>query len=408
MKKVINYLRPALYSIRQNKLYALFCIAGTALTFIFVALALQLVRICTDNYPPMVHADRTIRLPEYFTDSKGYGMKIQPREMDAVLDNIKDYQYASLWHSEMINVLLREHLYNSMVGFVNADFWQINRFEFIAGRPFTKDDCTNRKKSVVVTEGIAQAYFNNKQCIGEKMSFQGNEYEVTGVVKRFSLLSSPSESCGIWAPYVFNKFLPSSYEFYTVDILAPPEMPLNEMQEKITGAILQHFRQRNLTMNLLPEQLHTLQEDKAVRWGGELFRYGSGAIVFLLLLIPALNIVSLNMANTRNRAGEIALRKAFGASLLSSFMQIMTETLILVAAGAVTGVALATPVLDLIQQNIIDSTLGNISLVAGIDYAVVFAGVTPAMLLFSLLSGGLPAYIISRRNISTVLKGGDK
>jgi ABC-type antimicrobial peptide transport system permease subunit len=65
--------------------------------------------------------------------------------------------------------------------------------------------------------------------------------------------------------------------------------------------------------------------------------------------------------------------------------------------------------MKMVQQMIMgDSVMGNLSLVGQIDYAVIFAGVLPVMLVFSLLSGGLPAYMISKRNIAQALKGGSK
>jgi ABC-type antimicrobial peptide transport system permease subunit len=142
----------------------------------------------------------------------------------------------------------------------------------------------------------------------------------------------------------------------------------------------------------------------------DMFQYGGMIALFLFLLIPALNILSLGNTHTNNRAEEIAIRRTFGAGRWSSFLQIMTENLLLVVAGSLTGSLLAVPVMDTIQQLIIGdaTTMENLSLVGHIDYVVVFAGVLPAMFVFSLLSGGLPAYLISKRNIAQVLKGGSK
>jgi ABC-type antimicrobial peptide transport system permease subunit len=131
--------------------------------------------------------------------------------------------------------------------------------------------------------------------------------------------------------------------------------------------------------------------------------------LFLLLLIPAINILSLSSANTNNRAEEIAIRRTFGSDRLSSFLQIMTENFLLVLSGSVIGLLFAIPVMKIIQQKIMNgSFMENLSLVGQIDCVVIFAGVMPAIFVFSLLSGGLPAYLISKRNIAQVLKGGSK
>jgi ABC-type lipoprotein release transport system permease subunit len=86
----------------------------------------------------------------------------------------------------------------------------------------------------------------------------------------------------------------------------------------------------------------------------------------------------------------------------------MIENLMLVITGTVIGVLAAKPALNLIQQSLTDDSLGSISLVTDINYRVILAGVMPAMFVFSLLSGGFPAYVISGCNIVEVLKGGSK
>lgn len=55
MNKWKNYLRSALCSIGHNKVYALFCVIGTAFTFVFIIIMLQLVYDTTSNKAPFVN-----------------------------------------------------------------------------------------------------------------------------------------------------------------------------------------------------------------------------------------------------------------------------------------------------------------------------------------------------------------
>lgn len=400
MKKLSGQLLSSLYHIKHNKLYAVFCITGTAFTFIFVVLLLQLLYISSVNYPPKVYADRTIQLNN-FTDEEGNNRIINPDEIFTLLNDLKDYEYAAMLNEQTINIVSKGHLYFSMVGFVNEDFWNIYRFTFIAGQPFTKDDREQKKKVAVITEDIAQTYFNNRYAIGEKITFQSNEYEVIGIVKNVPVLSSPSQAI-IWVPYVFNKFISNTHYWYRVDILSAADMPLNEAKEKISKAVQHNFEKQNIKVDYPPEKVRTMAEESNFKMMG----LGAGMAIILLLLIPAVNIVSLSTANTNNRMEEIAVRRAFGAGRLSSFIQIIMENFILVTAGAVLGILLAVPAMKFILSRMIDTAFINMSLVTDIDYLVIIIGVLPAVVIFSLLSGGLPAYAISKQNIASVLKGG--
>lgn len=134
-----------------------------------------------------------------------------------------------------------------------------------------------------------------------------------------------------------------------------------------------------------------------------------GAIVFLLLLIPALNIVTLNMANSYTRAEEFAIRRAIGASQLSVFFQQMGEIFILVFIGLLIGILMTLPVLYCIQNIVFGSAMEEeVALIPYLDYSVILFQVFPLAILFAFLSGGLPSYIVTIQNISLTLKGGDK
>jgi ABC-type antimicrobial peptide transport system permease subunit len=377
------------------------------MAFIFVTLILQLLRIFSSDYPPITNADRIIRL-EHFTDSEGQGLGgISSYEINSFLESMKDFEYISLYHHNAINIVANGRLHFSGVAFVNADFWEIFDFEFLYGRPFSKEDCINRKTGVVITESISQSYFNTGNSVGKKIRFQQREYEIIGIVKDPSIFVTPTDICTVWAPYVFDKFIPDGSRTYTVDILTPLTMSVDESKEKTAKAVSHYFENKNRKVDFPPQKIHTMKSSKST--DGNMFQYAGWVTLFLFMLIPALNILTLSNANTSNRAEEIAIRKTFGASRMSSFFLIITENLILTLIGASIGLTLAVPAMNMIQKNIMQgSFMGDLSLVSGIDYQVIFIGILPAAIVFSLLSGGIPAYLISKRPVAQVLKGGSK
>ena len=92
-----------------------------------------------------------------------------------------------------------------------------------------------------------------------------------------------------------------------------------------------------------------------------------------------------------------------------SFMQVISEIALLVIVGAILGIFLTYPIADWISGSFFNNgDEWQVSLIENLDYLVILCGVFPLSLLFTLLSGGIPAYIIARKNIATVLKGGSK
>ncbi|MDR2410646.1 MAG: ABC transporter permease [Bacteroidales bacterium] len=408
--KIIECLQTTFYNIKRNKGSAMFCIIGAVLTFIFISLIVQLGRIVSGDYPPASHANRTIRI-EQITDEEGqnYG-GMPPQEINSFLDEIKEYEYSSIINTEGVILKANNRIRFSMVTFTNADFWKMNDFEFIYGSPFTQKDCDNRQKSAIITESLSQNVFNKKNSIGNKIEFQGNEYEIRGVVADFSPLSSPSGDVGTWVPYVFNKFIPSGNNGYTVDVLFPPSMPVEQAKEKIATNLRYNLEKRGIKTKISAKNIPTLREVFSQNYSqNQLLKQSIWLVVLLLLVIPAINIVTLNIANTNNRSEEIAVRRAYGASRFSSFMLVLLENILLVVTGSIIGVLLAPYILSFIQQLIFDNFhMTGMPLLSGIDLVLIFIVIFPLTLVFSLLSGGLPAYFIVKRNIAEVLKGGSK
>jgi ABC-type antimicrobial peptide transport system permease subunit len=353
----------------------------------------------------MSNADRIVRLPSSFQDAGNIGES----ETGAFRELLKDFEHVSISHEQNIRILSNDIPHSVYTAFVNADFWQLYNFEFLYGRPFSEEDCVNRKGAIVISESLSQTLFKTKNSIGEKVFFQNNEYTVAGIVKDVSLLAAPSQMpCDAYVPCVFNKWIPNGTYQYTIDLLVSTDMNMSEAKEKIARAVQHHFEKKNTQVDFLPQKIHTLKEQQLSGKSDDMFKYGGLIALFLFLLIPAINIFSISIANVNNRAEEIAVRRTFGASRFSSFIRIITENLLLTFVGAFVGMTLAIPVQNWIQQIIFADSIIRSTLIAHIDYSVAVSGVLPAVIVFSLLSSGLPAWFISGCNIAQVLKGGVK
>src|SRR5690606_13306869 len=124
-------------------------------------------------------------------------------------------------------------------------------------------------------------------------------------------------------------------------------------------------------------------------------------LAFLVLLIACANVANLNLARLADRAQELSIREAVGANPGRVARQLFTESLLYALAGAVIGLVIAYPCLDLLAAFAADYTPlgGAISM-------------NPAMLLFSfavtvlaaLVSGSASAF--QRRDINRILKEG--
>jgi predicted permease len=125
-------------------------------------------------------------------------------------------------------------------------------------------------------------------------------------------------------------------------------------------------------------------------------------MVGLVLMIACANLASLLVARGEARQREIALRLALGASRWRLVRQLISESLVLAAAGGVAGVMLASWTLGLIVKAIPENS-GSSGLVARLDYRVlIFAAAVS--ILTGILFGLAPALRATRADIQTILK----
>jgi hypothetical protein len=410
MNAFSNCIRTAIYNISHNKTYALFSLLGTAFTFVFIIILLQLVHIVTGNEPPLENADRTIRIEWFYGDTgpdHAWNKKYYLNEPDVIQlgNTVQGYEIYGISHTESINPLINGQLKTVTVNFVNPGYWQVKGFNFIAGRPFTDEDYSASTPVAVIKENNARKYFGSPfEAMDKELEFQGNTYRIIGVVEDFSVLSA-DEWSGIWVPHKYNKGIPSGWMNYAIEYLFPETMSPDEMTDNVWRAVKYHFDQQEKEI-IEPTELRTSRKLIAEKLGGNLLRYGVIVILLTLLIIPAINIVTLNTANADKRSGETAIQRALGASKSQAFFQIMLETVLLVLLGTLLGLLLSFPVLNVIENYFLDYGTGEDSKLLGrMDYGVFLLGVLPVSVVFAFMTGAIPAAKISRCNISSSLKG---
>jgi putative ABC transport system permease protein len=125
-----------------------------------------------------------------------------------------------------------------------------------------------------------------------------------------------------------------------------------------------------------------------------------GALALMFLLLPTVNLVNINVSRIMERASEIGIRKAFGASSRTLVGQFIAENIILTTIGGLVGLVLA------------GFTLQAINLSGMIPYSElsvnwrIFAYGLSLAVAFGVISGVYPAWRMSRLHPAEALAGG--
>lgn len=408
MKKVIGYIKSSFYCIRKNKMYSIFYIVGTAMTFVFIILILQFVRLITTEVAPNQNASKIIMIDD-FRNSQGWNIGgISPVEINQLMQIVKPEKYSYIG-TEVISFLTNDQIKDAIAFFVGGDYFDMYQFDLINGHAFTREDVEKKNKVAVITESVAKDCFPKGSAVGNSITIQGNVYKIVGVVANYSLFAFIDGGASVWIPSCFDKFIPSNQPWFRIHMQFPTSMDENQMKKKLANSLHAFYENKNQEVDIKEDDIYTQQESKTKEYFSGYIVYGVGSALVLLLLIPALNIVILSSAQSESREKEMAIKRAIGATRLSVFWQLLSENFILVIIGIGIGIVFAMPIANIIQSFVLGSIVGDqVSLISGFDFSVFILQVVPLALIFVFLSGGIPAFLISRKNISLSLRGGNE
>jgi putative ABC transport system permease protein len=119
----------------------------------------------------------------------------------------------------------------------------------------------------------------------------------------------------------------------------------------------------------------------------------------LFMTLPAVNLVNLNVSRIMERASEIGVRKAFGASSRTLVLQFVVENVALTLVGGLLGFMLTGFALHAINSS------GVIPYAELSLNARIFAWALVLAVAFGLLSGVYPAWRMSRLHPVNALRG---
>lgn len=315
---------------------------------------------------------------------------------------------AAVTGPESVSVYQKDSVNEIMMRRADAEYWQILDFKLLSGRVPTEEDVKQGRFVAVVNESTAKKIFGSAAVVGQKINTGGQQFEIIGVVEDVIHMNAFAD---IWVPV--TTFPSSQYrEQFSGNFNAllmgksAADLPL------IRDELLQIVKQINADQTTHWDETYMwadskldffargiLSHDRLADSGAAQLLVGVVFFMLLFMLLPALNLVNLNSGRIMERAAEIGVRKAFGASNRELVKQFVIENILLCLFGALLG---------LIFTKLTLIWLSNADLIpylkVDLSFAVFFYGFVIAIV-FGVLSGVIPAWKMSRLDPVLALKG---
>lgn len=400
----------------RHPFYTFITLFGISLTLTVLMVLTSFVDHLVGSHYPETRRDRSLYIDQMVqTDSGRTSSSSGPLSFKFLTEYAK-----SLKTPERVSVFSTMSSSNAYVGtqkvkltskFTDADFWEVTKFDFLEGKPYTQQNVANGDFVAVITDGFKKQYFDEptESVVGKPIEIENITYKVIGVV-RGSPITRLFSYADVYFPYTTPK---SNYQnagfrgdYQAIVLTKKPEdlaAVRAEFQDRIRRIPVPGVENgfKYALVDVRSESywgffLGILSGNNAARLA--LFYGVVGFLLLMIMGLPAINLVNLNVSRILERSSEIGIRKAFGAPVRTLLWQFILENVFITFIGGAIALVISIIVIQLINRS---------GLILYADLTVngsVLAVSMLVCLVFGLLSGVLPALRMSKLTIADALK----
>ena len=267
--------------------------------------------------------------------------ELAPREAERIA-RLPEISYASLWGQALGRIEYAGQRTQPLAIFGADDrFTEIQGGELAAGRWFTRNELASGAGVVVIAEKFAHRLFGRATAIGKTLRVGGRPAEVIGIyVPPGNIFAPPGQETGAIIPY---RMMDRQFDYDRTNglfICVKPRsgVTVAAAQEAVTVALREMRRLRPADRN----SFDLITQDQI------LDIFNSLTSVFFLvmmtlsgvgLLVGGIGVMAIMMVSVTDRAREIGVRKALGATRRDIMLQFLVEAATLTGLGGAIGIA---------------------------------------------------------------------
>ena len=362
MNKLLIYVRQALHMMKEERLFSAIYIAGTALAIAFTMVIAVVYYAKLADIEPEVNRSRTVYVTmnaymregveptaedggNYklyaFSDTliREWFYKMPCAEIAACVNRMEDHGlrkfYLQMEDGKKILPVAMRH--------VDANFFKVYHHKFVYGRPFTDaeglltgEDTEPDVEIAIISLDVAEKLFGKGvNPVGKILNyFDSYPLRIVGVIEPTSSIAS--ESYGqLFFPCssgVARRMVVVLKDGYSIDDVR------NFLKEKVHRLNVSDKKWEYDLQVCSHAQLMMSRGQNLSSWK-DIF-LALLPKVFVLLLVPALNLSGLVAARMKRRLPEMGVRKAFGAKKRELLGQMMAENMVLTLCGGLVGLVI--------------------------------------------------------------------
>ena len=359
----------ALRSIGANKMRAILTMLGIIIGVMALVVLVSLVSGTTDSVTGAVSDLGTSLVTVTVSDDKGKPIRLA--DLDKWMAREPEIGLISARTSA---TLVGKHGadYDSVTVYgTTPSYYEIQGLQLSMGRWLKTTDQSNSTYVCVLNEAAATELVGYTDCVNEKISLNGVQFTVVGVLEENEDSLTSVLTSGILMAYIpystlirltdsvsnnVTTFYLSAAEGSSVDAAAEAmERILNERFDEDEDAFEVD------ASNMLEDAMNTVTSALSILLGG---------IAGISLVVGGIGIMNIMMVTVTERTREIGIRKAIGASRGNILTQFLMEAVVLCMMGCALGIFLSWAILQ-----VVSTVVASTGLVFSLNGSVVLLAV---------------------------------
>lgn len=278
-------------------------------------------------------------------------------------------------------------------GFISTyELPEVLDFQIGKGRYFTETEYNLGADKIILGYNVAEALFELKNPIGEKVTLNGRKFEVIGVVERSGdniIDIADFDDAFVLGYETARKFLNVKQLGgfgSSIAVKAAEGVSLDQLEDELTGMLRRGRRLRPIEETDFSLNKITLLNSVMDEIFGSL-SFAGGIIGLLSIIVGGVSVANIMFVSVKERTSIIGVKKALGAKKFFILLEFLIEAVLLCLLGGGLGIVFVMLGLPLLENHIpfeLSISAGNIIL--GVMISVISG----------ILSGIIPAYMAAR------------
>lgn len=352
-----------------------------------------------------------------------HGSLVSRKFVDDFIANSENIEYCSV--SQPTFGQTSEISAKGNVGFkavprlTDRNFFRLYDYDFLAGRPFSDVEMDAEKPYfTIVTADIAERVFGSTDnAVGQEILIDYEPYRVVGVVRRGTPVAHTSYG-DLFIPYTIKPSSASDERGNLRDYLGSLTACIKFRDGSQRERFIEEFNAKvsrakdSDGFKIQKAQVRSHFENILTTEGGDDLPIKSIiqsllAVLFILLIVPAINISGMIGGQMDRRMAEIGVRRSFGATRGELTRRVMFENFVLTLAGGLVGFIFAWIIVTLCRRWMLQLLVSSWEVVdAPVDISaellfapLIFLSALLLCLALNLLSAYIPVRFALRRPI---------